>query len=144
MSLQIRVAALTLSAAGLVGIANWEQFRGDAYYATADERERGISTIGWGNTEGVKPGDKTTPDKALVRLLGTAEKFQAEMRACIKPDVMVTQKQWDAMASLAYNIGSKNFCGSTLVKKLNAGEEFCSEILRWNRQNGVPRSLSPA
>ncbi len=132
-----RIAALSLSAAGLVGIAGWETYRGDAYYATQHERDKGISTIGWGSTDGVRPGDRTTPDKALVRLLATAEKFQDEMRDCIGDDVEMTQGAWDAISSLAFNIGTTAFCKSTLVKKLKAGEEFCSEILRWNRQGGV-------
>ena len=40
--------------------------------------------------------------------------------------------------ALAYNIGPGAFCGSTLVKRLNA-EDYpgaCREILRWNRAGG--------
>ena len=40
--------------------------------------------------------------------------------------------------SLAYNIGSKAFCGSTLVRELNAGnyDAACKQILRWDRFKG--------
>nr|WP_308431177.1 hypothetical protein [Laribacter hongkongensis] len=31
------------------------------------------------------------------------------------------QYEYDAFVSLAYNIGSGTFCGSALVRKLNAG-----------------------
>lgn len=133
---RVQVAALTLSASALVGIAGWESFRGEAYYATEHEKQQGISTIGWGNTDGVKPGDKITPDKALVRLLATTEAFQERLRDCIGPDVVMTQGEWDAISSWAYNVGTGAACSSTLVKKAKAAQPFCDELLRWNRQGG--------
>ncbi len=131
-----RIAALSLSAAGLVGIAGWETYRGDAYYATQHERDKGISTIGWGSTENVKPGDRITPDKALVRLLADATDFQQDLKACLG-DVQMTQGEWDAVVSWAYNVGTGAACSSTLAKKARAGQEFCSELLRWTKQAGV-------
>jgi lysozyme len=130
------VASLTLSASALVGLAVHEGYRGEAYYATEHEREQKISTIGWGDTQGVNPGDKTTPDKALVRLLASAAVFQQQIKTCFDSDVEMTQNAWDSLVSLAFNIGATAFCKSTLVKKANAGQEFCSEILRWTKQNG--------
>ena len=37
--------------------------------------------------------------------------------------------------SLAYDIGSRAFCSSTLARKLNEGDYpgACREILRWDR-----------
>lgn len=134
---RVKVAGLSLSAAALVAMAVHEGYRDRAYYATADERDRGISTIGFGNTEGVKPTDTITVEKALVRLLATADKMQQQMRQCLGDQTEMTQPAWDALTSLTYNIGVGNFCSSTLVKKAKAGQEFCSEILRWNRQSGV-------
>lgn len=132
------VAALSLSAAALVGIAVNEAYRGDAYYATQHERAQGISTIGFGQTEGVKPGDKTTPERALVDLLKTTDKFQARVRTCVG-DVPLYQHEYDAYNSLAYNIGTTAFCNSTLLKKLKAGDYdgACKEILRWDKQGGM-------
>lgn len=131
-----KVAALTLSAVGLVGIAGWETYRGEAYYATPHEREVGISTIGWGSTEGVKPTDRTTPDRALVRLVQTTSAFEEQLKACLNPGAEITQGQWDALVSWAFNIGTGAACKSTLVRKLNAGQEWCRELLRWDRQAG--------
>lgn len=132
------VAALSLSATALVGIAVHEGYRGDAYYATPHERQQGISTIGFGQTQGVKPSDKTTPERALVDLLKTTDKFQDRVRACIG-DVPLFQHEYDAYNALAYNIGTGAFCGSTLLKKLKAldYEGACREILRWDRQAGM-------
>ena len=124
-----RIAGLSLSAAALVAIANFEGFRDRAY-----DDGVGVQTIGYGTTEGVRTGDRITPERALIRLLEDAEKHQREIVACL-PGVELYQHEFDAFSSLAYNIGSGAFCRSTLAKKLKAGDYAgaCNEILRWNR-----------
>ena len=60
-----------------------------------------------------------------------------ELMACIVP--AITQPQYEALASWAYNVGTGAACKSTLVRKLNAGEmpsSWCPELLRWNRVQG--------
>ena len=93
-------------------------------------------TIGFGTTGGVKLGDKITPPKALERALRDVTKFEGAIKQCVT--VPLYQYEFDAYASLAYNIGPTAFCNSTLVKKLNAEQyaEACAEISRWNRQGG--------
>lgn len=138
-ALRIAVASLAIGGAGLVGIAGYEQFRPVAYVPTKDD----VPTIGWGETHGVKLGDKTTPDRALVQLLVSIEKHADGVRKCVT--VPLYQYEFDAYVSLAYNIGVGNFCSSTLVRLLNAGdyEGACKQILRWNMQAGhVLRGLS--
>lgn len=130
------ISALSLSAAALVSIAGWETYRETAYYATEHERQVGVSTIGWGTTQGVKQTDRTTPDKALVRLLADATQFEQGLRKCIGDDVQMTQGEWDAVVSWSYNVGTGAACKSTLVRKAKAGEPFCEELLRWNKQAG--------
>lgn len=136
---RVAVAALGLSAMGLVGIANQEAFVGKTYKDSV-----GIDTLGYGFTEGVKPGQTITPERALVRLLKEAEdKFGEGVKQCIK--VPLYQREYDAYMSLSYNIGVKAFCGSTLVEKLNAGDYSgaCAQITRWNRAGGqVSRGLT--
>ena len=128
---RITVAALVVSAAALVGIATHEGYRGEAY-----KDATGIPTIGYGETSGVKMGDKTTPERALVQLLESTEKHADTIRSCIH--VPLYQHEFDAYVSLSYNIGAGAFCRSTLVKKLNAGDYdgACEEIRRWNRAGG--------
>jgi lysozyme len=142
------VAALGLSAAAFVGLLQHEGFRGEAYHATADEKARGIYTIGFGTTEGVKQGDKITVERALGRALTDSAKFEGAVKECVK--VPLHQYEYDAYVSLAYNIGkgksgvADGFCYSkrggysTLVRKLNAGDYAgaCAEISRWNKQSG--------
>ena len=128
---RITVAALAVSAAALVGIATHEGYRGEAYKDAV-----GVPTIGFGETAGVKPGDRTTPERALVRLLSSTEKHADAIRQCIH--VPLYQHEFDAYISLAYNIGTSAFCKSALVKKLNAKDYTgaCEEIRRWNRAGG--------
>lgn len=130
---RVHVAALSLSAAALVGIAVHEGYRGDAYLPTPQD----VPTIGFGTTSGVKHGDKITPERALVRLLADADKHQRELKACIG-DVALHQHEWDVYVSWSYNVGTGAACGSTLVRKLKAGDYAgaCKELLRWTKQAG--------
>jgi len=128
------IAALTLSASTLVGIALHESYRDTAYLPTKND----VPTIGFGTTDGVRMGDKITVERALVKLLADADKYQTAIKGCIG-DVPLYQHEFDAYTSLAYNIGTGAFCRSTLVRKLKAGAylEACKEILRWDKQAGL-------
>jgi lysozyme len=134
-----KIATLTLSALALVGIVSHEGYRDDAYIPIPGD----VPTIGFGTTEGVKMGDKTTPIKALKQAMRDVQRFEGAVKQCVK--VPLYQYEYDAYISLSYNIGSGNFCRSTLVKKLNAQdyEGACKEILRWDRAQGrVVRGLT--
>ena len=134
MKARIVIGALTLSASALVGIAVHEGYRGEAYTPVKGDRP----TIGFGTTDGVKPGDRIEPVQALVRKLADVQKFEGALRQCVR--VPLHQHEYDAFLSLAYNIGPGAFCGSTLVRRLNAGDYAgaCAEILRWDRFRGEP------
>jgi lysozyme len=95
-------------------------------------------TIGFGTTEGVQPGDRITPPKAVARALQDVAKYEGAVKQCVR--VPLHQYEYDAFLSLAYNIGPGAFCGSTLVRVLNAGDytEACRQILRWDRFQGKP------
>lgn len=129
------IAALSLSAMALIGIAAHEGYRGEAYIPVKGDRP----TLGFGDAQGVKPGQKTDPVRALIRLGSQAQTFEVAMRQCIG-DVPLHQHEWDAYVSLTFNIGEGAFCKSTLVRKLKAGDHAgaCAEILRWDRFQGRP------
>lgn len=134
------LATLVLSASALVGMAVHEAFRSTAYLPTPND----VPTIGFGTTGGVQMGDKITVERALVRLLADADKFQADLKACIG-DVPLHQYEWDAYVSWAYNVGTGAACRSTLVRRLQARDYAgaCAELLRWNKQAGqVLRGLT--
>ena len=128
------VASLTLSASALVSLAVHEGYRETAYIPVPGDRP----TLGFGDAQGVKIGQKTDPVRALIRLNFQADVFQQEMRRCIG-DVPMYQYEWDAVISWAFNVGSQAACGSTLVKKLQAFDYAgaCKELLRWDKFKGV-------
>lgn len=78
----------------------------------------GYGTTRYASGKAVRPGDRITPDRALVELGANVEKFEAEIRDCIG-DVPLAQYEWDAFVSLAYNIGSARFCSSSTVRALH-------------------------
>lgn len=128
------LAAIVVSASALVSIVTYEGYRDKAYIPVPGD----VPTVGFGTTEGVKPGDTITPPVALGRALTDIGKFDKKLRSCIK--VPLHQYEYDAYLSLSYNIGSKAFCDSTLVRELNNGNygESCKQILRWDRFKGKP------
>jgi len=130
--IRMNVAALVISASALVGIAVNEGYVGQSYKDVV-----GVPTIGFGETKGVQPGQTTTPPKALRQLLISADEHAAGIKQCIT--VPISQGEYDAYLSLSYNIGVGAFCGSGLVKKLNAQDYTgaCQDILKWNRAGGV-------
>lgn len=132
MNPRIVVAALTLSASAFVGIAVHEGYRDTAYKPTPVD----VETIGFGTTEGVRAGDKITVERALIRALQDTEKFSGAVKRCVK--VPLYQHEFDAYVSFAYNVGEGAFCGSTMVRLLNAGqyEAACRQMDRWVYQKG--------
>lgn len=121
------VAGLSLTAAGLVSLANFEGFSGEAYIPVPGD----VPTIGFGSTSGVEMGDKISVPDALGRLMRDVGNAESAIGRCVK--VPLSQGEYDAYASFAFNVGGNAFCSSTLVKKLNAGDYpgACAELKRW-------------
>lgn len=134
---RMAVAALSLTAAGMVALVGHESYTATAVIPIAGDRP----TVGFGSTfreDGtpVKMGDTTTPPKALRLAVSHIGKDEVQLKRCVTAPLY--QHEYDAYVSLAYNIGTVAFCKSTLVKKLNAGdyEGACAEILRWDMAGG--------
>ena len=129
-----KVGALALSAAALVGLALHEGYSDRAIIPVPGD----VPTIGFRTTVGVKMGDRITAPQALARKLADVQKFEGALKQCVT--VPLHQYEYDAYISLSYNIGSRAFCNSTLVRVLNQGqyEEACRQILRWDRFKGEP------
>lgn len=128
------LAALSLSAIGFAGIVAHEGYSERAITPVPGD----VPTIGFGTTAGVKPGDRITPPRAVARALTDVQQFEGALKRCVT--VPLAQHEYDAYLSLAYNIGPRAFCGSTLVKKLNTQDyaAACNEILKWDKFNGQP------
>lgn len=95
-------------------------------------------TIGWGNTyyengEKVKPGDRITRHRAdqLFGAILFRDFVPVVAKLLARP---VNQNQFDALCSLAYNIGTEALKKSTLLKRVNAfpnDEDIRRQFLRW-------------
>lgn len=132
--LRVAIATLSISGAAFVGLAMHEGYTDRAIIPVPGDRP----TIGFGTTDGVKLGDRTTPPQALARALTDVQEFEGAIKTCVK--VPLHQHEYDAYLQLSYNIGASAFCGSTLVRLLNL-EQYraaCEQILRWNMFQGKP------
>lgn len=125
----ISVKHLKMGAAGLIALALAEGLRLGAYYDSV-----GVPTIGYGETKNVKMGDKTTPEKALVRLLVSADDEHGRgMRKCIGDEIEMTQVEHDWHLHFTYNIGVAGYCRSNTLKLLKEGnhEGACRAMAGW-------------
>lgn len=113
-------------------VKSFEGFRAEAYKCPA-----GVWTVGYGTTENVHPGDVVNEQEAEDLLLNDLTEAAGAIDELV--DVPLTQRQYDALASLIYNIGREAFRNSTLLKLLNGGRgihEVGAQFLRWNKAGG--------
>lgn len=85
-------------------IKEFEQCRLKAYAATAEERARGIWTIGWGHTHGVTEGMTCTQEQADAWFLEDVATYEHAVNVVGVP---LTQAMFDALVSITYNAGTK-------------------------------------
>ncbi|MET5577935.1 lysozyme [Klebsiella aerogenes] len=124
------------------GIALIKDFEGCRLTAYPDPGTGGAPwTIGYGWTlpvdgKPVRPG--MTIDQAIADRLLKAGLVSYENDVLKIVKVKLTQGQFDALVSFAYNIGSRALSTSTLLKKLNSGDikGAADEFLRWNKAGG--------
>lgn len=101
----------------------------------------GIPTIGWGtirypNGKAVQMGETITKEQAQAFFEHEVSNFVKQVENLIK--VECHDNQFCALVSFAYNLGGGALGGSTLLKKLNAGDYIgaADEFLRWNKAGG--------
>jgi lysozyme len=130
----VRIPARLLVASAMVvaSIAGFEGYSGVAY-----DDGVGVYTNGFGTTGGVHPGDKTDPVRAVQRLAKDADETARGIQKCIG-DIPLYPYEFSAYVIFSYNVGVSAFCGSTLVKKLRAGDYAgaCAELSRWTKAGG--------
>lgn len=124
------------SAAGRKAITQREGNKLKAYLDSV-----GVLTIGVGHTSNAGPPKVTKgmtitaaeSDAILSRDLAT---FERAVERSVK--VPLSQNEFDALVSLAFNIGGGAFAKSTLVRKLNAGDKAgaAEAFLSWNKAGG--------
>jgi lysozyme len=102
----------------------------------------GLWTISWGLTfypDGtkVKEGDVITQQQAEDYFNAIVDDFAKKVDALIKSNV--TDNNFSALVSFAYNVGMGNFQRSTLLRKVNANPKdktILAEFKKWTRANG--------
>lgn len=95
-------------------------------------------TIGWGSTGAdIKKGTVWTQKQCDDRFAQHLASFGKDVSSAVG-SAKTTQHQFDAMVSLAYNIGMGNFGGSTLLKKHKAADYAgaAAEFPKWNKAAG--------
>ncbi|WP_279204570.1 lysozyme [Obesumbacterium proteus] len=121
------------------GIRLIKQFEGCRL--TAYQDSVGVWTIGYGWTQPVdgKPvgeGVTITQQKANQLLTEGVAQFEKGVNSLVT--VSLNQNQFDALVDFVYNLGVNALKGSTLLKKLNAGDYAgaANEFTKWNKAGG--------
>ncbi|MFE4109397.1 lysozyme [Kosakonia sp. YIM B13611] len=127
---------MQISDKGIALIKQFEGLRLTAYQDSVD-----VWTIGYGWTQPVEGkairAGMTIKEETAERLLRTGlVSFESDVSKLVK--AKLTQGQFDALVSFAYNLGARALSTSSLLKKLNAGDYrgAADEFLRWNKAGG--------
>jgi lysozyme len=127
--MKVNTAAINL-------IKQFEGLRLKAYLCPAK-----IWTIGYGHTAMAGPpapksGMTITEAEASAILVQDVSKFAQGVAAMIK--VPVTENQFGAVVSMAFNVGLGAMGKSTLMRKLNAKDYAgaANEFMKWTKASG--------
>lgn len=101
-----------VSLEGLTLIRSFEGFSATPYKDAA-----GVLTIGYGHTKTAHKYSLITKQQAEDLLRQDIEPFERAVSRYVR--VPLTQNEYDALVSLAYNIGVNGFAKSSLLKDLN-------------------------
>jgi lysozyme len=113
-------------------IKRWEGCRLKAY-----QDQGGVWTIGYGQTgRNIGPGTVWTQDQAEAALEHFLAALEQVVRALL--EVPVSEDQFTALMSFAYNLGTAALGRSALLKKLNAGDVqgAAEEFIKWDMAAG--------
>lgn len=129
---------MQISDNGLNLIKKFEGFSSHPYLCPAK-----VPTIGYGNTfyqDGTKVtlNDKDISESEASKLLEFIANKNFGRFIDIAVKVPLTQNQFDALVSFAYNLGNGNLENSTLLRKLNDGDYdgAANEFEKWNKAGG--------
>ncbi|MEL5468204.1 lysozyme [Serratia nevei] len=127
---------MQISKTGFELIKRFEGLRLKAYQDSV-----GVWTIGYGWTQSVD-GKRVGPgmqiDQATANRLLKCGVVQYEQGVNQLVKVRITQGQFDALVSFAYNLGLRSLSTSTLLNKLNAGDKqgAADQFGRWVNAGG--------
>jgi lysozyme len=120
--------------AGLDLVKSFEGLKLRAYLCPAK-----VWTIGYGSTgPHVTPGKTITEAQAEQLIKDDLDRFEKAVTRLVT--VPLTQNQYDALVSFAFNVGISALERSTLLKRVNAKlfDQAKAEFAKWNRAGGKP------
>ena len=126
-----------MSHAGIAFLKRREGFSATAYPDGRDASGKQLYSIAYGHQ--IVPGDGLSPSSVVTEKQGSDIFLRdlASREKLIRDSVRVpiTQPMFDALVSLAYNIGNSAFLKSTLLKKLNAKDYAAAarEFMAWTK-----------
>lgn len=132
------VAAVGLTCATILApfVSGWES--GGQEHLVPYRDIVGVWTQCDGETLGVTAtSPKETPAGCAVKLDTRLAGFAQQVATC-SPALRGHDTQWAAATSLAYNIGVKAYCGSTVDRRFDARQwaAACDAFLMWNKAGG--------
>lgn len=121
---------------GIAHIKEFEGFRGKRYLCPANKPTIGYGHVIVDSERATLWNVELTEDQATKLLMKDLVRFEDAVSAMVV--VPLTQGQFDALVSFAYNLGEAKLRSSTLLKLLNAGdyEGARKQINRWVYSNG--------
>lgn len=124
------------SANGVAHIKEFEGFRGKRYLCPANKPTIGYGHVIVDSERATLWGADLTEEQATKLLMKDLVRFEDAVLAMVA--VPLTQGQFDALVSFAYNLGEAKLRSSTLLKLLNAGDYDGArkQINRWVYSNG--------
>jgi lysozyme len=120
------------SSEGISLIKKHEGLRLTAYLCPAN-----VWTIGYGHTRTARAGMVITNAQAEELLRQDLATFEKAVNDSVKAPV--SQNQFEAMVSLAYNIGGGAFKNSSFLRRFNDGaplDELKTRFKAWNKAAG--------
>ena len=129
-------ATLGLTAAGVLAVGLVGGYEGLKLVAYRDIA--GVPTVCFGETRGVKMGDRYTAEECRAMLGDALVEFETGMRRCLAQPDKIPDKPYVAFLSLTYNIGIGAFCRSSVARLANEGRlpQACDAMLAWNKAGG--------
>jgi lysozyme len=122
-----------LAATAVAAVGAYEGLRLAAYRDPV-----GVPTVCYGETRGIRMGQKFTKAECDQMLLKALDEFGDGIEKCVPNLKSVPEKRYVAHLSLAYNIGVGGYCKSSIARLQKAGDDLaaCDRFLLYNKAGG--------
>lgn len=97
----------------------------------------GVWTIGYGETEGVYPGQTITQEQADEMLMNSLKEFIDGVNSLVTTPI--SDNQFSALVCFSYNVGLQNLKKSMLLRCVNTlhYSDAAKQFVKWDHVNGI-------